>query len=367
MKINYNMSAVIANASLNINEKKFNVSSEKMSSGYKLNHAKDNPSGIAIAKRMDAQLAGIANAKQNASDAISVVRTAEGAISEIQSMVHRMSELAIQAANESKTDSDRDAIQTEIDQLKTEMTRMMNETEFNGKKLLNGDCDLKGYADDSGVKVGYYSDEVPADNYSFTINNTTLDAEGNLPDGSITLGNNFPENASISYKGNQVTVKADNSFEMVFTIADDATGDANGEVNLDITGIGAMRVQIGANEGQVLPIRIPIVSLEAMGIADVDLSTSEGAQEAIEATKQANAYISSIRARIGAYENRLEHTESGLDILDENMTGAYSRLMDVDMAEEMTEYTNMQVLNQAGISVLTQANQRPAEMLQLLQ
>ena len=104
-----------------------------------------------------------------------------------------------------------------------------------------------------------------------------------------------------------------------------------------------------------------------MNIEDIDISTDAGAQRAIELSKQANSFISSVRARIGAYENRLEHTGNSIDITEENMTGAFSRLMDTDMAEEMTEYTNQQVLNQAGISILTQANQRPSEMLQLLQ
>lgn len=371
MKINYNVSAIIANASLTVNEKKFNASTQKLSTGYKINHAKDNPSGIAIAKRMNAQLSGLSHASQNASNAISVVRTAEGAISEMQSMVQRMNELAVQASNGTKTDDDRAAIQAEIKELKQEMTRMMNDTEFNGKKLLNGDCDLKGYADKEGVKVSYYADEVPVSNYRFTINSVDLDAEGNvdLKEGSVSLlmdgsEDAFPADSMISYDKDKVTVKASDSFEMTFQLSKDAQA---GDVNLDITGIGAMRVQIGANEGQVLDIRIPEVSLDLMGIKDIDVSTIDGAQDAMDRSKQANAYISAVRARIGAYENRLEHTENSLDVTSENMTGAYSRLMDVDMAEEMTEYSNLQVLNQAGISVLTQANQRPSELLQLLQ
>lgn len=371
MKINYNVSAIIANSSLTINEKKFNASTEKLSTGYKINHAKDNPSGIAIAKRMNAQLAGLTNASQNASNAVSVVRTAEGAVSEMQSMVQRMNELSVQAANGTKTDDDRSAIQAEIKELKQELTRMMNDTEFNGKKLLNGDCDLKGYTDNAGVEIRYYADEVAVKNYQLTINDIPKDAEGNvkLTEGCVSLLQDnsekaFPKDAAISYEDDKVYIKGSDNFEMMFKIGPDA---ATGNVNFDITGIGAMRVQIGANEGQVLAIRIPEVSLEMMKIEDVDVSTEEGAQEAIESSKYANAYISSVRARIGAYENRLEHTESSLGITSENMTGAYSRLMDVDMAEEMTDYSNLQVLNQAGISVLTQANQRPSELLQLLQ
>ena len=376
MKINYNVSAVVANAALTVNEKKFNVSTERLSTGYKVNHAKENPSGIAIAKRMNAQLKGLSQSKDNASTAVSVVSTAEGALTEIQSMIQRMNELSVQAATGTKTDSDRESIQAEIKELKEEIERMKNDTEFNGKKLLNGDCDLKGYADAKGIKVSYYSDETPVANYKFNlVNPIPLDQDGNvdLKDGSVTLlqdgsENAFPKDAKITYDGDKVTVTAANEFEITFKVDKNVTTTSqDGSISLDITGIGAMRVQIGANEGQVLAIRIPEVSLDTLGLSDIDISTQEGAQRAIELSKQANAYISSVRSRIGAYENRLEHTQSSLGVTEENVTSAFSRIMDTDMAEEMTEYANQQVLNQAGISVLTQANQRPAEVLQLLQ
>lgn len=376
MKINYNVSAVVANAALTVNEKKFNVSTERLSTGYKVNHAKENPSGIAIAKRMNAQLKGLSQSKDNASTAVSVVSTAEGALTEIQSMIQRMNELSVQAATGTKTDSDRESIQEEIKELKEEIERMKNDTEFNGKKLLNGDCDLKGYADAKGIKVSYYSDETPVANYKFSlVNPIPLDQDGNvdLKDGSVTLlqdgsENAFPKDAKITYDGDKVTVTAANEFEITFKVDKNVTTTSqDGSISLDITGIGAMRVQIGANEGQVLAIRIPEVSLDTLGLSNIDISTQEGAQRAIELSKQANAYISSVRSRIGAYENRLEHTQSSLGVTEENVTSAFSRIMDTDMAEEMTEYANQQVLNQAGISVLTQANQRPAEVLQLLQ
>ena len=376
MKINYNVSAVVANAALTVNEKKFNVSTERLSTGYKVNHAKENPSGIAIAKRMNAQLKGLSQSKDNASTAVSVVSTAEGALTEIQSMIQRMNELSVQAATGTKTDSDRESIQAEIKELKEEIERMKNDTEFNGKKVLNGDCDLKGYADAKGIKVSYYSDETPVANYKFSlVNPIPLDQDGNvdLKDGSVTLlqdgsENAFPKDAKITYDGDKVTVTAANEFEITFKVDKNVTTTSqDGSISLDITGIGAMRVQIGANEGQVLAIRIPEVSLDTLGLSDIDISTQEGAQRAIELSKQANAYISSVRSRIGAYENRLEHTQSSLGVTEENVTSAFSRIMDTDMAEEMTEYANQQVLNQAGISVLTQANQRPAEVLQLLQ
>ena len=139
------------------------------------------------------------------------------------------------------------------------------------------------------------------------------------------------------------------------------------DLDLDLEGFGAMDMQIGANEGQQLGIRIPKMSLENMGISNIDLSTAEGANEAIDKVDEAIKYVSASRSRLGAYQNRLEHTVNNLDISSENMTAAYSRIMDVDMAEEMTEYTTVQILSQASTSMLAQANERPSQVLQLLQ
>ena len=371
MRVNYNVSAIIANKALNFNDNSLSNISEKLSTGFKINHAKDNPSGMAIAKRMNLQLRGLSNASQNASDGVSIVQTAEGALQEMQAMVQRMNELAIQAANGTNTDKDREAIDAEVDQLKKEIERVAEDTNFNGKKLLNGDNDVKGYTDTMGVKVFTYTDSVETKNYSFTINNVSLDAEGNIEmqDGDITLlqdGSDraFPGDATVSYSGNKVTIKAAGDFEVTYAIEDPSV---SGPVESELKGVGAMRMQIGANEGEVIEIRIPSVTIDAMNLTRVDISTEEGAAKAIEMTAKANEYISKIRARLGAYQNRLEHTENSLDVTDENVTGAYSRIMDTDMAEAMTKYSNLQVLTQAGTSILTQANERPQQVLQLLQ
>ena len=369
MRINYNISAMLANKALRKNDDRLSTSSERLSTGYKINSAKDNPSGLAIAKRMNMQLRGLSNASQNASDGVSVVQTAEGTMQEMQDMIQRMSELAVQSANGTNTEKEREMIEMEIVQLKEEIDRIASDTEFNGKKLLNGDCDLKGFTNTKGVKVTYYSDEVTVGKYTVTAINPTYDAEGNLVDGSVTLltggTDAFPPDSHITYEGNRVTVTAADSFEVSFSLDETLTGAAN--VVLDLTGLGAMRIQIGANEGEVMEIRIPEISLEALGLDKVDLTTKESSVKAIEQTKNANSYISKIRARLGAYQNRLEHTTASLDLTNENMTGAYSRIMDTDMAEEMTEYTNLQVLTQAGVSMLAQANERPQQVLQLLQ
>ena len=140
-----------------------------------------------------------------------------------------------------------------------------------------------------------------------------------------------------------------------------------GKFNVDLTGYGAMTMQIGANEGQTLDIRIPKVSSRSLDIDDLDVMSQDSARESINKVATAIDEVSAIRSRLGAYQNRLEHSISSLDITEENMTAAYSRIMDVNMAEEMTQYTQQQVLTQAGTSILAQANERPSQILQLLQ
>ncbi len=366
LRVSQNISAITAQNALHRTDNKLSQSLERLSSGLKVNHAKDNPAGIAIAKRMNSQIKGLSMAGDNASDAISIVETAEGAMNEIHAMLQRMSELAIDAANGTKSDADRELLDAEVKQLKEEITRIAKDTEFNGRPLLDGGFDLRGYSSDTNVAVKYYSDEVEIKDY--TISSVTLgqDADGNPLVTDLQLlktgDNAFPQDAQWEADGDMVTIKAANDFEVKLKIAGSATN-----VNLDMTGIGAMRMQIGTEEGQVLEMRIPTMSLELMGIEDTTIGTQADAKEAISKIAEAITYVSSARSRLGAYQNRLESTNESLDVTHENMTGAYSRIMDVDMASEMTEFTNQQVLSQAGTSMLAQANERPQQVLQLLQ
>lgn len=378
MKISYNVSAMIANNALTRNDNRLAQSLQRLSSGLKIVDAKDNPAGMAMGKKMNAQIKGISVASQNSSDAISVIETADGALAEVHDILQRMNELSVKAATGIIGEGDRAAIEAEIVQLKQEITRIAGDTQFNGQTLLNGDFDLRGYTSDSdSVKVGYYSDAVTPGDYVVTNLSATLDADGNVdlasvaftPDTTTTPA--FPADAAVTNaRGNfiEITSVSNPEFEMNLKIIG-APGTTVTEANLglDITGIGAMTMQIGANEGQTLDIRIPTISLEEMGIKDISMMSQEDASTAIESVKNAITYISDARSRLGAYQNRLDHSISSLDITSENMTAAYSRIMDVDMAEEMTEYTTIQVISQASMSMLAQANERPAQVLQLLQ
>ncbi len=384
MRVGTNISALTANNALKKTDKRLTTSMGKLSSGYKVNYAKDNPAGIAIAKRMNSQIKGISLAGDNAADAISVIETADGALSEIHAILQRMNELAMDAATGTKDEEDRKVIDSEVQQLKEEITRIAQTTDFNGQPLLDGRFDLRGYTDNADLKVAYYSDEVPIGKYTIDLK-TEINADGDLsvasiqilkPDGT-TQPVTYPQPGDLVGGDNMVKITGADGFELkVQTQTDDGVVDLSG-VEMDMTGIGAMRMQIGANEGQVLSIRIPEVSLRMMGFTDLSLADEDPlpanvkpgqrAQEALESIKDAINYISLVRARLGAYQNRLESASANLDVSEENLTSSYSRIMDVDMAEEMTRYTTEQVLIQAGTNMLAQANERPQAVLQLLQ
>ncbi len=381
MKINYNVSAAMALNSLNRNDNRLQTSMTRLSSGFKINFAKDNPAGLAMAKRMNSQLEGISQATLNAGDGVSVIEIADGTMSEIHEMLQRINELAVKACTGTITDGDREMIDNEVQQLKEEITRISNETEFNGQKILDGSFDLKGYTDNPDVKVVYYSDAVVAGNYELELEATLKkDNAGNVIEPQTIdtatftqLSSNdvsavaIPNDIAISLiDGNIITLKGSNDFELRVRVTKDINTAGN-PVIMKLEGFGAMDQQIGANEGQQIPIRIPKVSLENMGISAINMKTEESSTDALERMDGAIKYVSSVRGRLGAYQNRLEHTISSLDITNENLTAAYSRIMDTDMAEEMTEYTTMQVLAQASTSMLAQANERPSQVLQLLQ
>ncbi len=373
MRINYNVSAMLSNNALSNNDNLLSQSLERLSSGLKINHAKDNPAGLAMAKRMNAQIEGLNVANQNASDGVSVISVADGALSEVSDMLQRMNELAIKAANGTMTEEDNSVIQSEVAQLKEEITRVSETTEFNGQKLLNGEFSLKGFVKESAaidIKVNSYSTDVPAKEYKVAKLMVQKDADGNyvVNNGDFKSGAGFPQNVTTSVNKDLLTIKDDKGFEMKLDLSRVPVGTTTyTDFTIDATGIGSMRLQVGANEGQVMEVDIPALTLQNLGVEDLKVDTVEDAKEAIESIKGGIKYVSGLRGKLGAYQNRLESTINSLDVTVENMTAAYSRIMDVDMAEEMTNYTTAQVLTQAGTSMLAQANERPSQVLQLLQ
>lgn len=578
MRINLNISSIVAQNALGNNDTRLSNSTLRLSSGLKINKASDNAAGLAIARKMNAQIKSIMRANQNSNDGLSVVNTADGAMAEMHDILQRMNELAIQSANGTNSDDDRKQIQLEIDQLVSELDRIADTTQFNAQNLLDGTFAYKGYTNTENIKVMSYTDGVASGTYvigqikyyhyedkittytgdvtSTTIGVNTgtkavksienketyevssaddvknaLKKDSDVGDGKaynkdvISGIKGFPEDSLVTIDDENIIIKSQGDFEIKLAVNDrshaaaglattttvpstyntytyrnvsvavdtattvryninlinvggedengvvkndmvskddyrnvaegleeyfegnnqknveitdmtcdkdtgkmqitykytDTDGnDANATINLvlhqetkninadptlsdgskkeytmedylyqmkettkttyvvggndptdciqlNVTGMGAMRVQVGANEGQILEIEIPDLNTIYLGVDNLDISTEDKATAAIDTVGKAINYLSSVRAKIGAYANRLEHIVTNLNTTEENMTAAYSRIMDVDMATEMTEYSTVQVLVQASTSMLAQANERPQQVLQLLQ
>ena len=375
MRINYNVQAMNANLALNKADARVSKTIGRLSSGLKISAAKDEPSGYAISKRMNLQIEGLSRATQSSNDAINIISIADGALQEVTDMVNRMSELAVKGATDTITDDDRKLIQEEIVQLKKEIQRVADTTEFNGQTLLDGSFDLKGYTDNLSVKVATYSDETPAGRYalsgiSLVWNGGSLDADATLTaNDTLTFPTpDYPSNTKVSaVDGTLLTITGDGDFSITLDVEALSGQTSVPTINMDITGLGAMDMQIGANEDQIIGIRIPALSLKLMSIDDADAGTQPGAAKLIEDAKTALTYVNDLRSRLGAYQNRLEHTVETLGVTNEALTSAYSGLVDADMAEEAVEYSTAQILTEASTSVLAQANDRPSSALQLLQ
>lgn len=382
MIINHNMNALNAHRNMNVNNTAAGKSMEKLSSGLRINRAGDDAAGLAISEKMRGQIRGLTQSSRNAADGISMIQTAEGALNETTNILQRMRELAVQAGNDTNTTSDRAEIQKEIDALTEEVDRIANNTEFNTQKLLNGN--KTGKAGDVVRK------EIKEVKGQFTIDigtgNTLTQGKKLVVDGQeITIGNNaqddlnkaFAGKYTVNITGNNIKltqVKGDYKNEMKATY--DGT-DINvavvegAEAREEQRSEGKVAVQVGANANQSMSIEIGDMRAEALGIKTVkgktlSVETAEKANEAITAFDSALNAVSSQRANLGAVQNRLEYTISNLDNTAENLTSAESTLRDVDMAKEMMEYSKNNILNQAAQSMISQANQQPQNVLQLL-
>ena len=374
MKVNSNIQAMFAQSILSANEEKMAKSTQKMSSGYKLNRAMDNPAGMAITNRMRAQLSSLERATKNSKNAINAIQTAEGALSEIESMLQRMNELSIQGSNGTMSSSDRLAIQEEVDQLVSEINRISKNTTYNSQNLLDGTQDLKAFSRPSkNISVRNYNELMDVGKYKISVGAGGL--VRSLTKDGATIDIAAQEVVEFVDKDGKTTgystkIHTANGAELTF----ETKGDSGAtDVELDITGYGGMKIQVGAEEGQEIQVVIPEVSLRTLNFVDLDgnrtldLRTEEGATKAISQIASAIDYVSAARSKLGAYQNRIENTVTNLDVTTENLTESYSTIKDIDMAEGMVEYTTLQVLIQAGTSMVAQANEQPQQALQLLQ
>lgn len=365
MRINNNIMAMNTHRQYAINNDKMAESTAKLSSGYRINSAGDDAAGLAISEKMRAQIRGLNMASKNSEDAISLVQTAEGALTETQSILQRMRELSVQSASDTNENTvDRVALQAEYSQLTTEINDIAEDTKFNDMALLDGTFGqsssvtggtLEAKAGVAGVTVS----GTPAGTYTFTDDGTDL----TVSDGanSVTIAGGSPASGAgtVSIAQFGITVQVGSSFA-------NGNNALSGTVTVGTTGTAA-EIQTGANQGQTMNISIAAMDADGLAITGSSISSKSNAQQAITTVNTAINTVSAERAKLGAMQNRLEHKISNLDTASENLQSAESRVRDVDMASEMTSYTQNSILVQAATSMLAQANSAPQNVLKLLQ
>ena len=404
MVVQHNMQAANANRMLNVTTSAQSKSTEKLSSGYKINRAADDAAGLSISEKMRKQIKGLDRASTNAQDGVSAVQTAEGALTEVHSMLQRMNELATQSANGTNSTTDRKAIQDEVDQLTKEIDRVSATTKFNETYLLKGDTKTADKA--SFMKSGYaIADGVTlyaeGDTKKTELNQNTLKAALDAGKkvykdvgGKATLAVKDTDYAYVTklYDETGKALSAEDALKAVTKQPDtkfyandkgkaaggfevkNATSTYDETTNkgyiqqFDVNGKLSFNLHVGADSSTDNKISVDIDSMSAAGIGvkGLKVDTEEDATGAIDRISDAIQKVSSQRSSLGAVQNRLEHTIANLDNVVENTTSAESRIRDVDMAEEMVEYSKNNILAQAGQSMLAQANQATQGVLSLL-
>lgn len=399
MRVQHNIMAMNAYRNYNNNNSALSKNLEKLSSGYKINRAGDDAAGLAISEKMRAQITGLDVAQTNAQDGISLVQTAEGALTEVHDMLNRMYELANKSANGTYETSDRNEMQKEIDELTKEIDRISNTANFNGIKLLNGTMgrQLTGasaVAVTNGIQSITFSGGGEAIASTVTVSgNLTTNGQASV---SLFIGGNSITGVTISAVNGEDTLKDKTGGSVTFEVTVDknvatadvakmfdgmkitvnvAAGENNGTGNYSATGFsgdlnsGGLKLQIG-DDGSTdnrLNVTVDSASASALGINNIDVTSQDSATAALKTIKSAIEKVSGIRGTLGASQNRLEHTINNLAVNEENIQNAESAIRDTDVADEMMKYTKNNILIQSAQAMLAQANQVPQGVLQLLQ
>ena len=350
MRIQHNIMAMNAYRNYTNNTSALSKNLEKLSSGYKINRAGDDAAGLAISEKMRAQITGLDKAQDNAKDGISLVQTAEGALTEVHDMLNRMYELAEQSANGTyENETDRAQLQKEVTQLKDEINRIADSANFNGIKLLDGSMQ-------DGATITL--------TVTGTVNGATVSSTTNL--GTTT----FNSNDSLTIGGKTftfdgTTIKSDAAFKKAIKDAGFTLGSKG---NATMTG-KALTLQIGDTSASYNQLNVSINDCHtaALEIDKLDIGNQKGAAAALDVIKNAINYVSDVRGTLGATQNRLDHTINNLSVMQENIQDAESTIRDTDVADEMMAYTKNNILIQSAQAMLAQANQVPQGVLQLLQ
>ena len=405
MRIQHNIMAMNAYRNYANNTSALSKNLEKLSSGYKINRAGDDAAGLAISEKMRAQITGLDKAQDNAKDGISLVQTAEGALTEVHDMLNRMYELAEQSANGTFEDgTDRKQLQKEVDQLKSEINRIADSANFNGIKLLDGSMSANGTTSISGVAatnkasvdVSITADSVfdSAGNRSeLTFKLTAVSSNGQ--DGAVVN-----ENGEVTIKLKEKTLYTAEDIQALLAKASASTAKVSKDTleaaqNATVTGAGIgkamnttawtslakttgtalpnkgkpLTLQIGDTSDSFNQLRVGIKNchVDALGLTDMKIGDQDSAAKALDKIKSAINYVSDVRGTLGATQNRLDHTINNLSVMQENIQDAESTIRDTDVADEMMAYTKNNILIQSAQAMLAQANQVPQGVLQLLQ
>jgi len=473
LSINTNIVSLNAQRNLGKTQGMLEKSLGRLSSGLRINSAKDDAAGLAISDRMTSQIRGLNQAVRNANDGISLAQTAEGALQESTNILQRMRELAVQSANDTNTSSDRTSLQAEVSQLQAEIERIANTTSFNGQRLLDGTfsnasfqvgseagesiafgissakgsaigaiaegtgtevaaataaditltigggatTNISSSADYATTTTGQEAESAYAkvaaindagiaglsatasttgtqavgavggsatDTYTLAINGTSIfngvDASGGITNAQIRDQINLSSSTTgvtASLDGGDMTLTATDGRSIL--VAESGTGFTGGTDGLSVTGgdfdgnlrgtislSAASTIAIGGTQANI-GFTAAGVSLDSNGVDDINIATLAGANTAMKRLDAAMATIDSIRGDLGSVQNRFEHTIANLESVSENVSAARSRIMDADFAAETAEMTKAQVLQQAGVAMLAQANMLPQAVLSLLQ
>lgn len=384
MRINHNISAINAHRQLAANQTSTSKSLQKLSSGLRINSAADDAAGLAISEKMRSQIRGLAKAQSNAQDGISMIQTAEGALQQVSDILQRMRELGVQSMNGILSDSEKDAITSEMTQLRQEVDRIAETSKFNNTYLLKGTLGMSADMETSDIYTsangeyqlmeGIESLDVAAaeketeykisiaaeDGTTYCVMTATID--GAAVTGRYEVGDATTLNGFVSF-----TTDDNKNMGIKLQLEDFAVASLDGKT-INTSEGGKTNLQIGANSVDApLEVEIPDLRAKALGIEALNINDTENAKLTLDKIDNALTQLSSARGDLGAYQNRMEYTLASLAASEENLTAAESRIRDVDMASEVMNYTQSNILNQTATAMLAQANQQPQNVLSLLQ
>ncbi len=398
MRINNNIMAMNAHRQLGINQTNSSKSMERLSSGMRINRAGDDAAGLAISEKMRGQIRGLKQAQRNAQDGISLIQTAEGALNETHAILQRMRELAVQSSTDTNTYADRLEIQKEIDQLASEITRIAETTQFNTMELLDGSFTAKFHI---GANQGQNVDlDINAmDSKSLKVHGEIYELENakdveNFLGGGVEVYSRTGADVKIEVATagdepvTKTTAKVEGNDEDGYTITVTLAQAVDGEGNMEITATNRDVLKalqsVGGEAGLFFTTNDKFVASSVVENSDVELdlsgawddptndtaginvSTQKMADAAITTINDALETVSAERSKLGAMQNRLEHTIANLGTSAENLQAAESRIRDLDMADEIMAFTKNNILQQAATAMLAQANMAPQSVLQLL-